>query len=634
MRLRIPVVLMTSVFVAASPVACGGDDTTNPVAGADAGSDTGSGTDSGHDATAQQDGGTDAQADTTAPTDSGQDAVVADAPADAPTDSPTDAPGDSGDGGAIKLAGVSHVLLLSIDGLHEQDLAHFIADNPTSNLAKLAGTGLQYTSAYVNRLDGTPTNPSDSFPGLLALVTGASSKTHGGWYDVSYARNLYPAAAKVQDAGAPCTGPLGAEAEYDEFLDGDNSHLWGSATDDHPTHDVNVVRTRFPAANLPSSVVDGGCAPVYAHDYIRVNTIFNVAHAAGLHTAWSDKHPAYEMVSGPTGDGLDDFFAPEINSNAANLPGTGSDAGAGEDFTTKWTYAEVYDDYKVDAIIREIDGHYSDYGLPGAVESADAGSADPGVPAIFGMNFQALSVAQKSVNGGYTDGDAGASSEVADALAHTDASIGKMVAELQSKGLLASTLIIVTAKHGQSPIDHTLTQKVSPDILASVISQAAPVADHIEDDVALYWLTNASASAAAANAASSATSYDGGAWSALIDTAYFYKGGDAGAADTQFLAMFGDPTTDPHTPDVILKSQHGVIYSLSKKKWAEHGGFADDDSHVGLLLSNPGLPGGTVSAQVRTKQVAPTILGALHLDPTKLEGAAAESTAVLPGITF
>ena len=34
-----------------------------------------------------------------------------------------------------------------------------------------------------------------------------------------------------------------------------------------------------------------------------------------------------------------------------------------------------------------------------------------------------------------------------------DASIGKMVAALKSDGLYESTLIVITAKHGQSPID-------------------------------------------------------------------------------------------------------------------------------------------------------------------------------------
>jgi alpha-ketoglutarate-dependent taurine dioxygenase len=48
-----------------------------------------------------------------------------------------------------------------------------------------------------------------------------------------------------------------------------------------------------------------------------VNTVFEVAKNAGMTTAWSDKHPAYEILNGPSGKGVDDLFTPEINSNAA-----------------------------------------------------------------------------------------------------------------------------------------------------------------------------------------------------------------------------------------------------------------------------------------------------------------------------
>jgi hypothetical protein len=30
-------------------------------------------------------------------------------------------------------------------------------------------------------------------------------------------------------------------------------------------------------------------------------------------SAWSDKHLSYELISGPSGDGVDDYFAPDIN---------------------------------------------------------------------------------------------------------------------------------------------------------------------------------------------------------------------------------------------------------------------------------------------------------------------------------
>ncbi|HEX3765412.1 MAG TPA: hypothetical protein VHW23_42245, partial [Kofleriaceae bacterium] len=105
-------------------------------------------------------------------------------------------------------------------------------------------------------------------------------------------------------------------------------------------------------------------------------------------------------------------------------------------------------------------------------------------------------------------------------------------------------------------------------------------------------------------------------------------------ASPGFAAMFGDPTIDPRTPDLVVQPQHGTIYSLSTKKFAEHGGFTDDDAHVALLVSHPALRRASIDRPVRTKQVAPTILRALGLDPARLQAVRREGTQVLPGLGF
>ncbi len=512
-----------------------------------------------------------------------------------------------------RVRDIRHVLLLSIDGLHQQDLAGFIAAHPASALAELAGHGVQYTNAWVNRLDGSATNPSDSFPGLLALITGGSSRTHGCWYDISYARDLFPAAAS-------CSGTPGTYAAYDESIEKNNAFLWGDAPpDDSPTHQPSVARSRYDLAQLPYAKSGTECSPVFPHQYLRVNTIFQVVKEQGLHTAWSDKHLAYDFVNGTSGEGVDDFFGPEINSDPSNslIP----TAPAGSSFTDKWSYTEVYDDFKVQAILNEIDGKWSDDGLPGATDTA---GRRPGVPALFGMNFQALSVAQKSsaADGGYVDANATPGAQVADALSHTDASIAKMIARLKARRLYDRTLIIVTAKHGQSPIDKSLYTPVDGDAVVDLLDGAgATVAGHIEDDVALYWLADASTAPAAVAALTSPTATPDPRAEQVLST-----------ADAEFVAMFGDPSKDSHVPDVIVKVTKGTIYSLSTKKEAEHGGFADDDAHVGLLLSNPGLRASTNNTVVRTKQVAPTILRALDIPPSALDAVRAEGTEVLPGV--
>ena len=42
------------------------------------------------------------------------------------------------------------------------------------------------------------------------------------------------------------------------------------------------------------------CTPVYPHSYLKVNTVFEVLRAHGLRPAWSDKHPAYDILQGPS----------------------------------------------------------------------------------------------------------------------------------------------------------------------------------------------------------------------------------------------------------------------------------------------------------------------------------------------
>src|SRR5262249_48033419 len=153
----------------------------------------------------------------------------------------------------------------------------------------------------------------------------------------------------------------------------------------------------------------------------------------------SDKHPAYDIVNGPSGQGVADLYSPEIAATDGTVSGT-----------------EAYDDLKVQAILNEIAG------------KDHSGTRNEPVPAIFGMNFQAVSVAQKLAGGGYLDADATPSSVLQDALDHTNASVGKMLDALRTAHLFASTAVILSAKHGQSPIDPTLHVIVSKNIIPNL----------------------------------------------------------------------------------------------------------------------------------------------------------------------
>ena len=509
---------------------------------------------------------------------------------------------------------VAHVLLVSIDGLHEQDVAHCLSAGTCPTIAALAGTGVHYTNAATPGL-------SDSFPGLAALLTGGTPKSAGLFYDVSYDRTLFA------PSDATCTGTRGWNVVFDETtgIDGFNGgalvHLDGGGA--------------FNPQAIPHALVNGACVPVYPHDYIKTNTLFEVvkANVAGGRTAWADKHAwGYDWVNGPSGQGVDDLARTEINS---------TDATTGTDYTDVYTHTEVFDNLHVGIILNQIDG------------KSGTGVDLAAVPTVFGTDFQTLSVAQKATHangGGYTDATFTPGVAVAAAMSYVDASLARMVAELKAKNLYASTLIVLTAKHGQSPADPSLLVKHGDTLTAlleangyldagGAFGQFATTSGSLNDgsglsgtgmiqtdDVGLIWLRDPS-QAAAAVATINAN---------LGCTAPGICANGAGASVLSGAAMttkFGDPALG-RTPDIIVQPNPGVIYTSSTKKDAEHGGNAPDDSHVALIVSYPSWAAATNATAVVTTQVAPTILAALKLDPTLLLAVKAEGTAKLPGLSF
>jgi hypothetical protein len=76
------------------------------------------------------------------------------------------------DGSSNSRALVHHVLLISVDGLHQSDLDWYVQTHPQSTLAAMAARGVDYSDA------STPF-PSDSFPGMVGQVTGGNPSSTG-----------------------------------------------------------------------------------------------------------------------------------------------------------------------------------------------------------------------------------------------------------------------------------------------------------------------------------------------------------------------------------------------------------------------------------------------------------------------
>ena len=426
---------------------------------------------------------------------------------------------------------ITHVLLISVDGMHQSDLEWYVANHPGSELAKLANGGVEFTNNHTS-------DPSDSDPGGTALMTGGNPKTTGIYYDDEYSHGVFPPGTT-----ACCTGPVpGGNVIYDSPDD-----LLANVPDF-----INAANGTFPAFDEGGSIFPGGndtkaagqvpgsimnlsdhpqsglnpatypvdpktCQPIQPWDYLKDNTIFQVIKAAGMRTAWSDKHAIYTSFSGPGsgGNSIDDFFGPEIDSQAVEPNGVPyPEDGA-------WTVTDAatkqYDSYKVQAVVNWINGY-------------DHSGKGPqvGTPAIYGMNFQAVSVAEKlksspttligpDTQGNYTEdapqpggyitvnGQQVPGPVLSSALDYVNASLQRMADTIQADGEAGSTAIILTAKHGQSPQNNSQLQRIDDGPIISGVNTAWAalhpsnpnlVVQQADDDGLLWWLSDRSQAAA------------------------------------------------------------------------------------------------------------------------------------------
>ncbi len=540
---------------------------------------------------------------------------------------PTAFPDDNNTAHLNGRNGIRHVLLISIDGMHALDYENCVNGGYCPHLAALGRTGVNYTRTSSSK-------PSDSFPGLMALVTGGTPKTVGAFYDVAYDRVLAPPQNTTGNglAGGTCRPGVanGTTTEYEEGVDIDQSKLNGGG----PYSTIDGGIKAIDPTRLPRDPFDG-CKPVYPWNFIRTNTIYGVIHAAGGYTAWSDKHAVYAAVSGPSvnASNVDDYYAPDVNSDVIPLPGVTTADGLscatipdnnGGAWTDSFLNIKCNDQLKVNSILNQIAG------------KTHLGQSKAPVPNIFGMNFQAVSVGQKlienGVKGGYTDAAGTPTPDMKSEIVYVDDAIGQMVDSLRNQGLLESTLMIVTAKHGQSPVDTHRFTEIKANSPSRLLAAMLPASESpftpggigpTEDDISLLWLVPGANVSNAVNILEQAGSATG------LGQIFYGP-----SLETMYNASGLPPNGDPRTPDIIVQPNVGVIYTGSSKKQAEHGGFAHDDTNVMLLVSNPNLQAKTITSFVETTQVAPTILQSLGLDPGSLIAVQKEGTPVLPGLNF
>jgi len=529
---------------------------------------------------------------------------------------------------------IKHVLLLSIDGMHAVDFyncAHGISganggDPYCPNMAALSRTGITYVGASSSK-------PSDSFPGIAALVTGGTPKSTGLYYDVAYDRSLDGPATTTGTglAASPCTPyapPTGTTTDNDQGVDIDDTMLNGGA----PGAAVTEGGIASLDPNKLSRDPAKGCAPVYPWNFVRTNTIFGVVRSFGGYTAWIDKHPSYSMVGGPGGHGLNDYYAPEVSSNVVALPSvttpegvpcsTIPDMSSLSGWNNSFANIQCYDALRLNGLLNQIAGKTHN-GAPAEM------------PAVFGMNFQSVYTGQILIEpgvgtGGYENAAALPTGPLLSEIEYVDTCIGEIVSALKHAGHYDDTLIIITAKHGMSPIDPNLFVANPSNTPATLLGPAIPTSESpltpggigaTEDDVSVLWLNKGASVTSAVQLLESNA--------AAIGLGEIYYGPTL-ALNYNVGGL--EPGQDPRSPDIIVTPNVGVTYIGPGSALGDHGGFGHDDTNVMLVVANPCFWPQTVSNATTTTQVAPTVLKALGIDPQALDAVRIEGTSVLPEV--
>lgn len=487
---------------------------------------------------------------------------------------------------------VRHILLISIDGMTELDYQLWVKNNPTSAIGQLAAQGLHYSNAY-------GTKPGDSIPATVGIFTGGTAATAGLYYDDYYNR------AWFVPTDTTCTTPAGTVGSLKQDIDFNPNVVDGGAS-------ANGGAQINPAL-LPRQLVNGTCVPVYPHNQMRVNDVFEVVKETykGI-TAFSEKRPSYEFLQGPSGKGVSDLFLLEINANSA---------------LNSLATCEAFDSLRTVAVLNWIKG------------KDHTGTTNLGVPQIFGMNFQSVNAAKKDYgDSGYSDSFGTPSTNLQAALTYVDINVGSFVSALAAAGLTESTAVIFMAKHGEAPQDpaHRNVQSIAagagiPALLTaqglSPITSGTLKATNYKitnKTAALIWLGNQAITEQIAAALIASSNSPGNP----LNIAKVLWG-------SSLQQLFPNPTVDAAPPDIVVIPNLGTNYespTVVPPSAAEHGGFNEDELHVPITIVHNTVKHATVQAPVTTTQLAPTMLNLLNIDPHSLTAVTTEGTAVLPQV--
>lgn len=205
-----------------------------------------------------------------------------------------------------------------------------------------------------------------------------------------------------------------------------------------------------------------------------------------------------------------------------------------------------------------------------------------------------------------------------------DRDLGKIEQAYRRAGVLSQTLFVITADHGMAPIKDFIPFNVVRSAAAKARTKVTAAAQYT---AAYVWLRNRGKAGLVARNILAA--HVRGIQSVYyLDThhgryQYVLAGGDfaepeVDAADQHLLGTL----MDGHEPAVVVFCREGASFASPSYHWrADHGGAGWQSQHIPLILAGPGIRRGLVIGEpAKLDDVAPTVLTALGVEPTGMEG--------------
>jgi hypothetical protein len=449
---------------------------------------------------------------------------------------------------------------------YPKPLVHTPTDHPAARVLLLSVDGL-HAIDLANWVAAHPHSP------LAELAA------RGDTYTNAHTPMADPAAGllALTTGGTPISTGIVSSNGYDRALSppGSACKITGAAF---------TLDTPFDPAKAPLDPRNH-CAPLQPHQLLHVNTIFEVVRDKIGPTAWAGEDPATtDLLRGPSGKGLTEACAFDPATPTAG------------------------DHARLAAVLRWIDGKDC------------TGTSDAPVPALFGMSYTSLAIAQSAPGMGYVDAIGTPSPRLARAFESLDASVGRIVAELKAKGLYDSTWIFVAAPYGQSPMDQRRRRLIPIAQIKAIVDAVQPsLCAHITGgDAALIWLTDSARTSAVVKA---------------LGDAAFTIGLAEIISGARLALTLNSPQQDSRMPDIILQPALGVLWaSPGDTALAAHGGSLDEDTHVALLVSGAQFTGRSDPTYVPTTQLGPLLLRALGMEKFDLDALHKEHSPALPGV--